>query len=70
MKILLVGTGGVGEAIARIAKDRPWVQQVVLTDYSRIASRKFRPSSGIRNGSQSSGSMPASRKCIEAGKEV
>ena len=35
MKILLVGTGGVGEAIARIAKDRPWVEQVVLTDYSR-----------------------------------
>ena len=35
MKILLVGTGGVGEAIARIAKDRPWVEQVVLTDYNR-----------------------------------
>jgi saccharopine dehydrogenase-like NADP-dependent oxidoreductase len=34
MKVLLVGTGGVGEAIARIAKDRPWVEQVVLTDYS------------------------------------
>ncbi len=35
MKILLVGTGGVGEAIAAIAKDRPWVEQVVLTDYNR-----------------------------------
>ena len=35
MKILLVGTGGVGEAIARIAKDRPWVEQVVLTDFNR-----------------------------------
>ncbi len=35
MKVLLVGTGGVGEAIARIAKDRPWVEQVVMTDYSR-----------------------------------
>jgi saccharopine dehydrogenase-like NADP-dependent oxidoreductase len=35
MKILLVGTGGVGEAIATIAKDRPWVEQVVLTDYNR-----------------------------------
>ena len=35
MKVLLVGTGGVGEAIARIARDRPWVEQVVLTDYSR-----------------------------------
>jgi saccharopine dehydrogenase (NAD+, L-lysine forming) len=35
MKILLVGTGGVGEAIAAIAKDRPWVEQIVLTDYNR-----------------------------------
>ena len=35
MKVLLVGTGGVGEAIARIAKDQPWVEQVVLTDYNR-----------------------------------
>jgi len=35
MKILLVGVGGVGEAIAAIAKDRPWVEQVVLADYNR-----------------------------------
>jgi saccharopine dehydrogenase-like NADP-dependent oxidoreductase len=36
MKILLVGTGGVGEAIARISKDHSWVEQVVLTDYNRV----------------------------------
>ena len=35
MKVLLVGTGGVGEAIASIARQRPWVEQVVLTDYNR-----------------------------------
>ncbi len=35
MKVLLVGTGGVGEAIACIAKERPWVEKVVLTDYNR-----------------------------------
>src|SRR5512136_3266384 len=35
MKVLLVGTGGVGEAIATIAKERLWVEQVVLTDYNR-----------------------------------
>jgi saccharopine dehydrogenase (NAD+, L-lysine forming) len=35
MKILLVGTGGVGEAIAQIAKDRPWVEQIILTDFNR-----------------------------------
>ncbi len=32
MKILLVGTGGVGEAIAVIAKDRPFLERVVLAD--------------------------------------
>jgi saccharopine dehydrogenase (NAD+, L-lysine forming) len=35
MKVLLVGTGGVGEAIATIAKKRAWAEQVVLTDYNR-----------------------------------
>jgi saccharopine dehydrogenase (NAD+, L-lysine-forming) len=34
MKILLVGVGGVGEAIAVIAKSQPWVEKVVLSDYN------------------------------------
>jgi saccharopine dehydrogenase (NAD+, L-lysine-forming) len=34
MKVLLVGTGGVGEAISVIAKFQPWVERVVLTDYN------------------------------------
>lgn len=34
MKILLVGTGGVGEAIAMIAKERSWVEQLILSDYN------------------------------------
>ena len=34
MKVLLVGVGGVGEAIAAIAKPRGWVEQVVLADYN------------------------------------
>ena len=34
MKILLVGVGGVGEAIATIAKPRPWMEQMVLADYN------------------------------------
>jgi saccharopine dehydrogenase-like NADP-dependent oxidoreductase len=33
MKVLLVGVGGVGEAIAAIAKPRSWVEQIVLADY-------------------------------------
>ncbi len=32
MKILLVGVGGVGEAIAVIAQDRPWLETMVLCD--------------------------------------
>ncbi len=34
MKVLLIGTGGVGEAIARIASERPWLEQIVLADYN------------------------------------
>ena len=34
MKILLVGVGGVGEAIAAIAKPRAWMEQMVLCDYN------------------------------------
>lgn len=34
MKVLLVGVGGVGEAIAAIAKPRKWIEQIVLSDYN------------------------------------
>ncbi len=34
MKVLLVGVGGVGEAIAQMAKRRPWVEQMILCDYN------------------------------------
>ena len=34
MKVLLVGTGGVGESIAVIAKSRPWMEKMVLSDYN------------------------------------
>jgi saccharopine dehydrogenase (NAD+, L-lysine-forming) len=34
MKILLVGVGGVGEAMAMIAKHKSWVSQIVLADYN------------------------------------
>ena len=32
MKVLLVGVGGVGEAIAVIAQERPWLEKMVLAD--------------------------------------
>ena len=34
MKVLLVGVGGVGEAIAVIARDRPWLEKMVLADHN------------------------------------
>jgi saccharopine dehydrogenase-like NADP-dependent oxidoreductase len=34
MKILLVGVGGVGEAMVMIAKPHAWVEQIVLADYN------------------------------------
>ena len=34
MRVLLVGVGGVGEAIAAIAKPRGWMERMVLADYN------------------------------------
>jgi saccharopine dehydrogenase (NAD+, L-lysine-forming) len=34
MKILMIGVGGVGEAMAVIAKKRPWAELIVLADYN------------------------------------
>jgi len=33
MRVLLVGTGAVGEGIAVLARDRPWLETLVLADY-------------------------------------
>lgn len=40
MKVLLVGVGTIGEAIAVLAKDLPWVEKVVLSDYNRERVRE------------------------------
>ena len=34
MKVLLIGVGGVGEAVAAIAKPRKWLELMVLADYN------------------------------------
>jgi saccharopine dehydrogenase (NAD+, L-lysine forming) len=34
MKVLVVGAGGVGEALAQMARPRGWVEQMVLADYN------------------------------------
>jgi len=34
MRVLLLGVGGVGEAIVQVIKNQPWLQLMVLTDYN------------------------------------
>jgi saccharopine dehydrogenase (NAD+, L-lysine forming) len=46
MKILLIGVGGVGEAIAAIAKSRPWLTQMVLADYNLDRAREVQAKLG------------------------
>ena len=45
MKVLLIGVGTVGEAIATVAAGRPWLERMVLADYNleraREVSRKL-----------------------------
>lgn len=42
MKVLLVGTGGVGEAIAVLARDLPWIGKMVLCDINPRRLREVR----------------------------
>ena len=42
MKVLLIGVGGVGEAIAVMAQDRPWLEKMVLADYNPRRVREVR----------------------------
>ncbi len=40
MKVLLVGVGGVGEAIAVMAARRPWLEKMVLADYNKARAEE------------------------------
>ncbi len=46
MKVLLVGVGTVGEAIARLAAGRPWLEQMVLADDDLERAREVADSIG------------------------
>ena len=46
MRVLLVGVGTVGEAIARIARGRPWLERMVLADYSLDRARRVQADLG------------------------
>jgi saccharopine dehydrogenase (NAD+, L-lysine-forming) len=46
MRVLLVGVGGVGEAIAVVAKSRPWLESMVLADYNLERAREVQAKLG------------------------
>ena len=46
MKVLVVGVGGVGEAIAVMARKRDWIEQMVLADYSMDRAREVQAKLG------------------------
>jgi saccharopine dehydrogenase (NAD+, L-lysine-forming) len=48
MRVLLIGVGGVGEAIAVIAKPRPWMHQMVLADYNLRRAKEVQKKLGHR----------------------
>lgn len=42
MKVLLVGVGGVGEALAIMAQNRPWLEKMVLADFNVKRAKEVR----------------------------
>ena len=48
MKVLLVGVGTVGEAIARLSAHRPWLEQMVLADADLDRARRVADAIGRR----------------------
>ncbi len=47
MRVLLVGVGGVGEAIAVVGKNRPWLEKLVLCDYNTDRVEEVRAKLGF-----------------------
>lgn len=46
MKVLMIGVGGVGEAIAAIAREHSWVEKLVLADYDVERARRVQQKLG------------------------
>ena len=46
MKVLLVGVGGVGEAIAAIVKPRAWLERMILADYNKARAEEVQKKLG------------------------
>jgi saccharopine dehydrogenase-like NADP-dependent oxidoreductase len=48
MRVLLVGVGAVGEAIGVVARDKPWLEQMVLADYNLKRAKEVQKKLGRR----------------------
>lgn len=46
MKVLLIGVGTVGEAIARLSAGRPWLERMVLADHDLDRARRIQAAVG------------------------
>ncbi len=46
MKVLLIGVGGVGEAIAKVSQKRDWLEKMVLADYDLERVKAVQPHLG------------------------
>jgi saccharopine dehydrogenase (NAD+, L-lysine-forming) len=49
MKVLLIGVGGVGEAIVKVGQNRPWLEQMVLADYDLERAKIVQEQLGATN---------------------
>jgi saccharopine dehydrogenase-like NADP-dependent oxidoreductase len=55
LKVLLVGVGTVGEAIATMARGRPWLERMVLADYNGDRAREVQARLGAGDASSALG---------------
>ncbi len=61
MRILLVGAGGVGDAIAKIAATRNFYQQIVVSDYDLSRAERTIEWIAKRHGSEVAAKFVASK---------
>ena len=62
MRVLLIGVGTVGEAIARLSAERDWCEVMVLADYDDDRARTLADSLGGAPGFPPPGSTRATHR--------
>ena len=67
MRILLVGAGGVGSALARIAARRPFAE-LVVADYDLARAQRAAAARALMNAADPRFVMPLFRAALQAGK--